>query len=141
MISDYLTEAADFFEANPKSYTNDYLALRNGIRCGYNDPDADQWDIIGRLGSFYHRDHPRQHIPLWMFRRMTEAFRIANEMELQPQESTFITYMMHYSDSVLDVIAALRRAAKYMVEHNMNEPLDLTPPPPPIPPRKGSFSL
>lgn len=141
MISSLLKQAADFFEANPHQYTNEYVALERGMRTNYTNPLATQWDIIGILGKLYWEQEHKCPIPLVLFRRMARAFREANEMELRPQESTFILYMSQYSDSVIDVIQALRRASNYAKKHGMDEPLDLTPPPPPIPPRRGGFVL
>lgn len=142
MISQLLKDAADFFETNPKCYTNEWVATRNGHRCNILDPDADAWDIIGILVKLHHAHTGKREIPMWIFKRCVQAFKEANEMELRTGESALIIYMNEYADSVLDIINALRLAYNHAkADPKFDQPLDLTPPPPPIPPRKGGFVL
>jgi hypothetical protein len=128
-VSHVLTECADFYQTNPRAYTDQYVSLRNGQRCTYLDPQADQWDMVGIIGKILWEKYGfrTELTNLWVFKRMSRAFKEANQIECDRLESPFFVYEIHYETTVIDIIDALRKAAEWAKLNDLDEPLRLEP--------------
>lgn len=124
-----LDEVADFFESDPKKWTTEYIALRNGVRTTATNPHADQWDIIGALSKLmWEKYRVRTELGnLWFFRRIVRAINEGLELNYEFPESPILLYEIYHSGTALDVIADLRKCAQYARDNRLDNDLDLTP--------------